>query len=153
MVRGVVAEGVQLRPSSPMPVSPEGRGVEVVAEGGCARRAVEFMFPGRADVGADMFVDGIGQAAAEAQAVRVHGIEMQGLAGGKVGIRAVLPCPEILGVQIKGQGVREVPDVAEARMQAHIRGRGVEVGPATVAVAQVVIAVFVVQAARPEASA
>lgn len=65
-----------------------------------------------------MFVQDIGEAPAETQAAGVDVVETQMFAGGQAHAVALLPCPEVLAVQVKGGGIVDVPDVARAEMQA-----------------------------------
>lgn len=64
-----------------------------------------------------MFVQDIGEAPAETQAAGVDVVETQMFAGGQAHAVALLPCPEVLAVQVKGGGIVDVPDVARAEMR------------------------------------
>ena len=98
-----------------------------------------------------MFVQDIGEAPAETQAAGVDVVETQMFAGGQAHAVALLPCPEVLAVQVKGGGIVDVPDVARAEMQAIVGRTAVVVRLASGCVAQIRAVVLVVRLARASA--
>ena len=72
-------------------------------------------------------------------------------AGGQAHAVALLPCPEVLAVQVKGGGIVDVPDVARAEMQAIVGRTAVVVRLASGCVAQIRAVVLVVRLARASA--
>lgn len=94
------------------------RGIDVEAIGGGSRRAVEFVFPDRADVGSDVFVDRIGEAPAETQTAGVRVLEAQVFARGQPYAVAFLPGPEVSTVEVQTGRLVDVPRKAVRRVCA-----------------------------------
>ena len=98
-------------------ITAHGWGLHIVAIGGGASLAVEFMFPGNTGVGADIFIYQVGEARTKPQAAGVYIIKINGVASGQPDGIARLPRPEVLAIEVKPGSVSNVLYIACAQMQ------------------------------------
>ena len=115
--------GCTQAPARPRPPPAHGRGLHVIAVGAGAGLAVKLAFIGRAHIRADIVVQRVAKARPKAQAVGIHILEVDGVAGGKRDGIALLPRPEIFAVHAFLWGRSKHP-AASAAMRAWSFGHG-----------------------------
>jgi hypothetical protein len=78
----------------------EFRGVDFVAVGFSLGFAVEFVFPGKSDMGVEGGAEGEGVGCAEFEALGIDGGEIDRVTGGEMDGVAVFVCPQVIAVDV-----------------------------------------------------